>query len=646
MSTKHACLTIYFSLQVPKIGGSNGGSGGIKKEASIPADLAKRPEITITPIPRSLNEAAVAAAAVAAASNNPLSGLLGTSASGFPSSSAAALKSLGMDFSGLDMVTLNRLADVAKTCGTGDKGNLFDAMAAAAAVSTEPATKRFKAEHTRNSTDSSNTRLNGAVMDGTMFHSSQTPSQRSSHSHSQIPSLPPDLSKQLPSVPDLVSAELFRSMNLLDNNSKLLLPAHQSSKTMNALAALLPQTSIFPAPAAHQHHSTSPLKTQPVQTDIQRTDPPRVFQSPNIYAQGSRVYDKPTADVISLSPKRSTPTREQQREQLQQQHHSKSSSPEIQILDLSQPPSSGFIGSVGGSNKNGKHFNKNDNRLDVELLDLSARRDITVSAVPKSKHSKGSSHHMKGEGVTITANNTRSYRGVGGGGGASGSGGAGGLGGSLSGGLPGDLSSLVSGMPSGMASVIALAAAAAASQPSSSTNSLAASLGLVGAAGGGTPNATAAANSQSAAASLLPFLIGASAGAPPPASPNTSNKSSSSSLAPPPPSMFSPYLDPSNSPLSVAAYYSQLLPPSLLGGSPPSASHAALQMAQLNSLGLPPISPTTDAANLGMYKNFLTGGASASASPSVSAASSASGVPAPHFLAALMSSPGTPKPKK
>ena len=649
----------FLMLQVPKVS-SMGNSN--KKEAPIPADLAKRPEITITPIPRSFNET-MAAAAAAAAASNPLS-VLGP---GFPSN--LNLKALGIDLPELNMMDLNALSNLSDFAKKYDK-NSFGAMAAAtmaaAAVaasqqgpSCEPSAKRFKAD------DSG--RLNGA---NSGRHASSM--GRGPHGGIDMQAAASELSK-LHSVPDLVSADLLRSMNMLDANSKLLVPAHQSTKTINALAALLPQTSIFPAsaPAAHQQSSRSPMKTS--QSDSPRPEPPRVFQSQSVYSQSSRIYDKPTADharTMNASPKDS-------------REMSKGSSPEIQILDLSRPPSSLGGGPSSSSGKNGK--GSKSERLDVELLDLSTRRDITVSAVPKpvtsNKHSRSSLPQVSiksSDGVTITPNhsnnsssnsNSRNFRGAGS--------------------LPlgnlssADLSSLMGSMPN--AALMAAAAAAAQGLPQGLPQGLAhglppglASLGLGG------PGSMPPGNLP---ASLIPFLLGSTAGPssgskssssvpqqlPPHSSylNNTSSSSASSSsnsntTMPP---MF-PYVD-----NSLAAYYNSLLPPSLASStassspatSMSSASMAAaqqaavVQMAQLNSLGLgaglpgglpagllgspgmPPNSNVTPEAlaNLGMYKNFL-GGAAASAASSSSGSSGAAQQHA-HFLAALMAPGGKQK---
>lgn len=171
----------------------------------------------------------------------------------------------------------------------------------------------------------------------------------------QEPPLPPKPS--LPAVPGLVSADVLRQMNLLDSGAKLLLPAHQSNKTtISALAQLLPQTSIFPAPApaAHQH----PIPKSP--RDPIRHEPPRVFQSQSVYSQSKHMYGKPTADVKDYLK------------------DGKSSSPEIEILDLSR----------ASSGKNNNSRSSKTERPEIELLDLSTRRDITVSSVSKPSSSK------------------------------------------------------------------------------------------------------------------------------------------------------------------------------------------------------------------------------------------------------------------
>lgn len=198
----------------------------------------------------------------------------------------------------------------------------------------EPATKRLK-------TDS--TRVNGAS------------SRDKDSGRPSVIQEPPLHKPPLPAVPGLVPADVLRQMNLLDNSAKLLLPAHQSNKTISALAQLLPQTSIFPAPApaAHQHHVTKSPREPVV------PEPPRVFQSPSVYSQSKHMYGKPTTDVRDLCKDR------------------KSTSPEIEILDLSR----------ASSNRNGRSTNKQE-RPEIELLDLSTRRDITVSSIPKAGTSK------------------------------------------------------------------------------------------------------------------------------------------------------------------------------------------------------------------------------------------------------------------
>ena len=165
---------------------------------------------------------------------------------------------------------------------------------------------------------------------------------------------PPSCKPHLPAVPGLVPADVLRQMNLLDSNAKLLLPAHQSNKTISALAQLLPQTSIFPAPApaAHQHPVTKSLR------DSLGPEPPRVFQSPSVYAQSKHIYGKPLTDVRDLCK------------------DNKSTSPEIEILDLSR----------ASTNRNGR--SSKTERPEIELLDLSTRRDITVSSVAKPGTSK------------------------------------------------------------------------------------------------------------------------------------------------------------------------------------------------------------------------------------------------------------------
>lgn len=198
----------------------------------------------------------------------------------------------------------------------------------------EPAPKRLK-------TDS--TRVNGAS------------SRDKDSGRPSVIQEPPLTKPHLPAVPGLVPADVLRQMNLLDNSAKLLLPAHQSNKTISALAQLLPQTSIFPAPApaAHQHHVTKSLR------DTVGPEPPRVFQSPSMYSQSKHMYGKPTTDVRDFCK------------------DNKSTSPEIEILDLSR----------ASGNRNGRSTNKQE-RPEIELLDLSTRRDITVSSIAKPGTSK------------------------------------------------------------------------------------------------------------------------------------------------------------------------------------------------------------------------------------------------------------------
>lgn len=174
----------------------------------------------------------------------------------------------------------------------------------------------------------------------------------------------------LPAVPGLVSADMIRQMNLLD--AKLLLPAHQSNKTISAIAQLLPQTSIFPAPApaAHQPHISKSIRDpNPI-----RPDPPRVIQSQSVYSQAKHIYGKPTADVNKMCVKDTN----------------KSASPEIEILDLSRPT----------GNKSSKP--PKTERPEIELLDLSTRRDITVSPVSKPGTSKNcNSNRIQPPSVSI-----------------------------------------------------------------------------------------------------------------------------------------------------------------------------------------------------------------------------------------------------
>ncbi|RXG56228.1 AT-rich interactive domain-containing protein 5B [Armadillidium vulgare] len=291
-------------LTVPKV--------NAKKENPIPADLAKRPEITITPIPRSLS----------ALGPGTLTSL-----------QLADLMTLNVNLN--STLGVSALQDLAKIAERYDK------------ATSEPSLKKHKSDDM--------TRLNGA----NQRNNNNSASVEITRSRSPPPSFhETHLNKNTLSVPDLVSADFLRQMNMLDSNSKLLLPAHQSTKTINALAALLPQTSIFPAPApaAHQHIRSS-HKPQ-----VDSTKPEPVFQSLSVYSQSKNIYGKPTADVTKESSK----------------DNNRSSSPDIEILDLRIPNESKT-----------NRISKNE-RLEMELLDLSTRRDITVSAVPKPGSSKNS----------------------------------------------------------------------------------------------------------------------------------------------------------------------------------------------------------------------------------------------------------------
>lgn len=301
-------------LQVPKV--------NTKKEGNtIPADLAKRPEITITPIPRSI-------------------GSLGTSEPTIPGILDGGLPSLPPGLKGLQLADLMTLEGLKSTLGMSalqdlakiaERNLLFGRYEKPLQ---EPATKRLKTEGAR---------INGAS------------SREKDNGRPSVIQETPVSKTTLPAVPGLVSADVLRQMNLLDPSAKLLLPAHQSNKTtISALAQLLPQTSIFPAPApiAHQHHIMKSPR------DPIRPEPPRVFQSQSVYSQSKHMYGKPTTDVKDMSK------------------DSKSSSPEIEILDLSR----------ASGNKNGR--SSKSERPEIELLDLSTRRDITVSSVSKPSTSK------------------------------------------------------------------------------------------------------------------------------------------------------------------------------------------------------------------------------------------------------------------
>ncbi|XP_042216996.1 uncharacterized protein LOC121862736 isoform X5 [Homarus americanus] len=300
-------------LQVPKV--------NTKKEGNtIPADLAKRPEITITPIPRSLGSLG--------APESSLSGVLDAGLPSMPPGlqglQLADLMTLGGLKSTLGMSALQDLAKIA------ERNLLFGRYEKPLQ---EPAMKRLKTEGAR---------VNGAS------------SREKDNGRPSVIQETPVSKAPLPAVPGLVSADVLRQMNLLDPSAKLLLPAHQSNKTISALAQLLPQTSIFPAPApaAHQHHITKSPR------DPMRPDPPRVFQPPSVYSQSKHMYGKPTTDVKDMSK------------------DNKSSSPEIEILDLSR----------ASGNRNGR--SSKTERPEIELLDLSTRRDITVSSISKPGTSK------------------------------------------------------------------------------------------------------------------------------------------------------------------------------------------------------------------------------------------------------------------
>ncbi|XP_042216991.1 uncharacterized protein LOC121862736 isoform X1 [Homarus americanus] len=300
-------------LAVPKV--------NTKKEGNtIPADLAKRPEITITPIPRSLGSLG--------APESSLSGVLDAGLPSMPPGlqglQLADLMTLGGLKSTLGMSALQDLAKIA------ERNLLFGRYEKPLQ---EPAMKRLKTEGAR---------VNGAS------------SREKDNGRPSVIQETPVSKAPLPAVPGLVSADVLRQMNLLDPSAKLLLPAHQSNKTISALAQLLPQTSIFPAPApaAHQHHITKSPR------DPMRPDPPRVFQPPSVYSQSKHMYGKPTTDVKDMSK------------------DNKSSSPEIEILDLSR----------ASGNRNGR--SSKTERPEIELLDLSTRRDITVSSISKPGTSK------------------------------------------------------------------------------------------------------------------------------------------------------------------------------------------------------------------------------------------------------------------
>ncbi|XP_076057980.1 uncharacterized protein LOC143035187 isoform X3 [Oratosquilla oratoria] len=337
-------------LQVPKV--------PVKKENTIPPDLAKRPEITITPIPRAVGAPGPGPGLAGLPALAPLSELKGLQ--------LADLMNLNPETLGV-----SALHDLAKIAERYERvASEAQAQQVAAAVAAQhhlhqqqqqqqpqqqqqqqqqqlqihqpPAPKKIKTEEGR---------VNGA----------------SKTDKGPRPSVIQEAPKTSLPVPELVPAAdiLRQQMALIESSNKLLLPAHQSNKTISALAALLPQTSIFPAPApaAHQQPSRSTHKPSVDQT---RPEPPRVFQSQSVYSQSKHMYGKPTADVTKDSK------------------DSKSSSPEIEILDLSRPSSKGSSRSSSSGGGKGE-------RPEIELLDLSTRRDITVSAVPKPGSSKSSS---------------------------------------------------------------------------------------------------------------------------------------------------------------------------------------------------------------------------------------------------------------
>ncbi|KAK4320829.1 hypothetical protein Pmani_008338 [Petrolisthes manimaculis] len=295
-------------LAVPKVNVKKEGSGN-----TIPADLAKRPEITITPIPRTLGPPDMMPP-----------GMLDHM--GLPSFHPG-LKGLQLD----DLMTLEGLKSTLGMSALQDLAKIAE-----------------RYERPLQESPSKRMRMDSSRMNGTSSRDFGRPSVI------QEPMLPPKPS--LPAVPGLVSADVLRQMNLLDSGAKLLLPAHQSNKTtISALAQLLPQTSIFPAPApaAHQH----PIMKSP--RDPIRHEPPRVFQSQSVYSQSKHIYGKPNADVKDYMK------------------DGKSSSPEIEILDLSR---------ASGRNNNSR--SSKTERPEIELLDLSTRRDITVSSVSKPSSSK------------------------------------------------------------------------------------------------------------------------------------------------------------------------------------------------------------------------------------------------------------------
>ncbi|XP_068248405.1 uncharacterized protein [Palaemon carinicauda] len=307
-------------LQVPKV--------TTKKESgTIPEDLAKRPEITITPIPRSIGSMVPGGPL-----HDPLSGV------------PPGLK-------GLQLADLMTLENFKTTFGMSALQDLAKIAERYEKPLQEPATKKLKTED--------GARVNGAN------------SRERGNGRPSVIQETPASKAGLPAVPGLVSADMIRQMNLLE--AKLLLPAHQSNKTISAIAQLLPQTSIFPAPApaAHQPHLSKAMRDHnPI-----RPDPPRVIQSQSVYSQAKHIYGKPTADVNKMMSVKDT---------------NKSASPEIEILDLSRPT----------GNKSSKP--PKTERPEIELLDLSTRRDITVSPVSKPGTSKNcSSNRIQPPSVSI-----------------------------------------------------------------------------------------------------------------------------------------------------------------------------------------------------------------------------------------------------
>ncbi|XP_068248465.1 uncharacterized protein [Palaemon carinicauda] len=306
-------------LQVPKV--------TTKKESgTIPEDLAKRPEITITPIPRSIGSMVPGGPL-----HDPLSGV------------PPGLK-------GLQLADLMTLENFKTTFGMSALQDLAKIAERYEKPLQEPATKKLKTED--------GARVNGAN------------SRERGNGRPSVIQETPASKAGLPAVPGLVSADMIRQMNLLE--AKLLLPAHQSNKTISAIAQLLPQTSIFPAPApaAHQPHLSKAMRDHnPI-----RPDPPRVIQSQSVYSQAKHIYGKPTADVNKMMCVKDT---------------NKSASPEIEILDLSRPT----------GNKSSKP--PKTERPEIELLDLSTRRDITVSPVSKPGTSKNCNSSRQPPSVSI-----------------------------------------------------------------------------------------------------------------------------------------------------------------------------------------------------------------------------------------------------